>query len=65
MDLYGIPREQADKPLRESDGNRASYLRDYTIQIFRKAENYHLCIDSGTIGIENTVKIIEAAYRTL
>lgn len=65
VDLYGVPMEQAAKLLRETDKNRAAYLRDYTGQIFGKAENYHLCIDSGTIGIENTVKIIEAAYRTL
>ncbi|MGN0977777.1 MAG: AAA family ATPase [Faecousia sp.] len=65
VDIYGVPAEQAAKLLRETDKNRAAYLRDYTGQIFGKAENYHLCIDSGTIGIENSVKIIEAVYRTL
>ena len=29
------------------------------------ADNYHLCIDSGKFGIKNSVKVIEAAYRTL
>lgn len=34
-------------------------------QIFGKAENYHLCIDSGKLSIENTIKMIEVSYRTL
>lgn len=33
-------------------------------QIFWKAENYHLCIDSGKLSIENTIKMIEVSYRT-
>lgn len=65
IDLYGVAEDQAEKLLIETDKNRAAYLKNYTDQTFGKAENYHLCIDSSTVGIDNAVKIILAAYRTL
>lgn len=65
VDVYHVPKEQAEKVLNAVDKNRAAYLKYYTDQVFGKAENYHLCIDSGKIGIENSVKVIEAVYRTL
>lgn len=63
--MYGVPKEQAERSLREVDKKRASYLKAYTDQIFGQAENYHLRIDSGTVGIDNTVKMIETTYQTL
>ena len=61
---YGVPAEQAEKVLHDTDRPRAVYLKDYTNQIMGQAENYHLCLDSGALGIEHTVKILEAVYRT-
>lgn len=61
---YGVPAEQAEKILHDTDRARAVYLKDYTDQIMGQAENYHLCLDSGVLGIEHTVKILEAVYRT-
>lgn len=65
VEVYGILESQAEKQLDVVDKNRAAYLKHYVDRTFEKAENYHLCIDSGKLGIENTIKIIEAAYRTL
>ena len=65
VDLYGVPEERAGKLLDSVDKNRAAYLKFYTGQVFGKAENYNLCVDSGKLGIENTVQIIEAAWRGL
>lgn len=61
---YGVPAEQAEKVLHDTDRARAVYLKDYTDQIMGQAKNYHLCLDSGALGIEHTVKILEAVYRT-
>ena len=63
--VYHVPEEQAEKALRDTDRDRAAYLKTYTGQVFGQVENYHLCLDSGTLGIENTVKIIEAVYKAL
>lgn len=65
MEIYSLSEKNAAKKLRDADRQRASYLKAYTNQIFGRAENDHLCIDSGSIGIENTAVIIEAAYRAL
>ncbi len=65
VNVYSVPEERAEKALNSADKNRAAYLKHYTDQVFGKAENYHLCVDSGKLGIENTIKIIEAIYRTL
>ena len=65
VDLYGVPEERAGKLLDSVDKNRAAYLKFYTGQVFGKAENYNLCIDSGKLGIKNAVAIIEAACQSL
>lgn len=64
-EIYHVPEGQAEKVLNAADKNRAAYIKHYTNQVFGKAENYHLCIDSGKLGIENSVRVIEAVYRTL
>lgn len=64
-DVYHVPEDQVEKVLTTVDKNRATYLKYYTNQVFGQAENYHLCIDSGKIGMENAVKLIETAYQTL
>lgn len=65
VEAYHVPEKQAERALNAIDKSRAAYLKYYTDQMFGKTENYHLCIDSGKIGIENSVQVIEAAYRTL
>ena len=65
VDLYGIPEERAEKLLDSIDKKRAAYLKFYTGQVFGKAENYHLCIDSGKLGIEHTVQLIEGVCQTM
>ena len=65
VDLYGIAEERAEKLLDAMDKNRAAYLKFYTGQVFGQAENYHLCIDSGKLGIENTVSLIAGVFQML
>lgn len=65
VEEYGIPAQSAERLIRKVDKGRSSYLKTYTGCALGSAENYHLCINSGTLGIENAVKIIGATYRTL
>lgn len=65
INLYGVSPDEAEKTLRDTDKARAAYLKDYTDQIMGQAENYHLSLDSGTLGIDNTVRIIEQVYDAL
>lgn len=64
-ELYGIAKERAEKLLDSIDKNRAAYLKFYTGQLFGQAGNYHLCIDSGKVGIEGSAKIIASVYQAL
>ena len=63
IEVYGIPENRAEKQLDAVDKNRAVYLNHYVNQEFGNAEDYHLCIDNGKLGIKNAVKIIEAAVH--
>ena len=63
VEQYGVPAQQAEKVLRDTDRARAVYLKEYTDQVMGHSENYHLCLDSGALGIEHTVRILEAVYR--
>lgn len=65
VEAYGVEQARAAKVIREMDKDRASYLKTYTDQRFGDAENYHLCIGSGAIGIKNAAAIIRTLYQTL
>ena len=58
IEEYGVEAARADKLIKSVDKNRAHYLKSYTNQIWGKAENYQLCIDSGYFGIDGTVELI-------
>lgn len=63
VEQYGVPAQQAEKVLQDTDRARAVYLKEYTDQVMGHSKNYHLCLDSGALGIEHTVRILEAVYR--
>lgn len=63
VEEYGVEASKAEKMIQTVDKNRASYLKAYTNQNFGEAANYHLCINSGTIGIDNAVEMIYAVYQ--
>ena len=48
--------------MRDKDKRRAAYHRFYTNMKWGHAQNYHLTLDSGVIGIDKCVDIIAALY---
>lgn len=56
--LYGETADKPEKRLRDKDKKRSVNYHYYTDQEWGKAENYHLCLDSGAFGIEKCVDII-------
>lgn len=62
---YQVGPEEAEKKIQIVDKDRSIYLKTYTDQVFGRADNYHLSIDSGKIGIDYTAKIILSVYSTL
>jgi cytidylate kinase len=63
MARYDLGEDQAKKLVREVDKDRASFYRYYTDQIWGEAQNYDLCINSGKIGVEGSVKVIMGCLK--
>ena len=63
--LYGERKEKPEKRLEEKDKKRKLYYQHYTGRDWGMAKNYHLCLDSSLIGVENCVDIIERLAKGL
>ncbi|WP_194611872.1 cytidylate kinase-like family protein [Clostridium vitabionis] len=59
---YGERSQTPEQRLREKDKRRAAYHRFYTDMKWGHAQNYHVCLDSGELGIEPCVNIIVSLY---
>ena len=59
---YGERDESPEQRLKEKDKRRAAYHRFYTDMKWGHAQNYHICLDSGELGIEKCVELIAQLY---
>ena len=59
---YGERDESPEQRLKEKDKRRAAYHRFYTNMKWGHAQNYHVALDSGVLGIEKCVNIIVSLY---
>lgn len=59
---YGCPAEQIEAYIANIDKKRAAYYQFYTGVNGRQMENYHLCVDSGAIGLDRAAGLIADAY---
>lgn len=60
---YGERDISPKQRLEDKDRRRASYYRFYTDMKWGKAQNYHLSLDSGKLGMDTCVELILAAYN--
>ena len=56
--LHGLTRKEAADAIARIDKKRASYYNFYSNKKWSAADSYHLCVDSGAIGVDNAVEII-------
>ena len=59
---YGEPEEKAEKWLKDKDKRRMSYYNYYTDKKWGEADNYHVCLDSGALGIDKCVEVLAQLY---
>ncbi|MBR2257440.1 MAG: cytidylate kinase family protein [Blautia sp.] len=59
---YGERDQTQEQRLKEKDKRRAAYHRFYTDMKWGHAQNYHICLDSGELGIEKCVELILQLY---
>jgi len=55
---YGADPLKAEETLKKADKQRASYYNYYATGSWGDVNNYHLCVDTGALGIEGCVKLI-------
>ena len=59
---YGEREETPEQRLKDKDKRRASYYRFYTDMKWGYAQNYHISLDSGELGLDKCVEIIARLY---
>lgn len=59
---YGDAAAKISEKVKFIDKKRSTYYEYYSDQKYGRCENYHLCIDSGAVGVEGAAKIILTAY---
>ena len=60
--VYGEREQSPEERLRDKDKRRAAYHRFYTNMKWGHAQNYHLTLDSGVLGIDKCVEIIAELF---
>lgn len=61
--LYGERSDSPEKRLRDKDKRRAAYYRFHTEQDWGAADNYHIALDSGVLGIETCTQVLVELYQ--
>ncbi len=65
MKRKDLNADQAKKLIKEVDKDRSSYYKYYTDQLWGDAKNFDVCINSGKLGVDGSVKVIKACLETL
>ena len=63
VEVYGETEVAIEKRIRDKDKRRAVYYEFYTGQTWGLAENFHVALDSGELGIERCVDILDDLYQ--
>lgn len=58
--VHGMSPNKIEDSIRKIDKRRANYYNYHSCEQWGKAQNYHLCVNSGAIGLENAVACIKA-----
>ena len=62
VEQYGETTEAPEKRVKEKDRRRATYYQYYTDLKWGEAKNYHISLNSGTMGIDQCVDILTNLY---
>lgn len=60
---YGEREQSPEQRLADKDKRRAAYHRFYTNMKWGHAQNYHITLDSGELGIDRCVDILCGLYK--
>ena len=54
---------EAERLIKKKDKQRAAFISFYTDRVWGEAKNYDICVNTGTLGIEGAVEVLEKAAR--
>lgn len=60
-----LSREEIEDQIRQVDNKRKEYYQYYTGNIWGRAQNYHLCLNSGENGIKSCINAVAAYLESL
>ena len=60
---YDMKDNKARDAIQKTDKSRSSYYNYYTNKRWGDADSYHLCVDSGKMGIDKTAECIIQALK--
>ena len=58
VELYGVEPAKAEENIKKADKQRAAYYNYYATGTWGSVDNYHLCVDTGALGIDGAVELI-------
>ena len=61
----GSDRKETERHIREIDEKRKDYYQYYTGNTWGKAQNYHLCLDTGLAGVDGCLKAVLSYLEAL
>ena len=62
VERYGETKDSPEKRIKDKDRRRATYYQYYTDLKWGAAQNYHISLNSGTLGIDECVDILANLY---
>ena len=63
MVQYGLSEEEARRQMEDTDRSRSRHYQRFTGRVYGKQEYYHLGLDSGLLGTEESVAVILDTLR--
>jgi cytidylate kinase len=63
-ELYGLSNREAEVEIERRDCARARYHRLLSGRDWADARQYHLCLDTSALGIDPTIEVLLACWRS-
>ena len=58
-------RDEIEAQMNSIDKARKNYTKKFSNQVYGQANNYDLCINTSTVGIEKAIEYIVEAYENI
>lgn len=62
-DMFSLSESELEKKIKKIDKRRADYYKYYTKRDWDCAKNYDLCLNSGQLGYDKCIEIVQAYLK--